>query len=104
MYGDKPKKASNCAAASLKASGHRAENDDLVTASKGPDSHSMQRISITDIADAVRSGLMETLSHLEREQAVYGLDALDELALHPVLAEALRRSGHGVHREVRYPS
>lgn len=47
---------------------------------------------------------METVSQLEREQAVYGLDALDELALHPVLAEVFRRSGHGVYREVRYPS
>ncbi|MCI0676609.1 MAG: hypothetical protein L0Y42_12645, partial [Phycisphaerales bacterium] len=64
----------------------------------------MQRISIADIADAVQSGLMETVSQLEREQAVYGLDALDELALHPVLAEVFRRSGHGVYREVRYPS
>ena len=38
------------------------------------------------------------------EQAVYGLDANDELGLHPLVHEALRACGWGVWPEQRYPS
>ncbi len=62
------------------------------------------RISVADIADAIEAGLRDRCARLDLEQAVYGLDALDELALHPIIAEALRaHGGFGVHREQRYP-
>lgn len=37
------------------------------------------------------------------EQAVYGLDSLDELGLHPVLSQGFEGSGLGVYRERVYP-
>jgi hypothetical protein len=37
------------------------------------------------------------------EQAVYGLDSLDELGLHPVLAQGFEAAGYGVYRERVYP-
>lgn len=37
------------------------------------------------------------------EQAVYGLDSLDELGLHPVLAQGFELAGLGVYRERVYP-
>jgi hypothetical protein len=62
------------------------------------------RISVADIADAIEAGLRDRCAQIDLEQAVYGLDALDELALHPIIAESLRtRGGFGVHREQRYP-
>jgi hypothetical protein len=60
--------------------------------------------SPADIADAVAAGLADEAARLDREQAVYGLDALDELGLHPIVAASLERGGYGVHREERYPS
>jgi len=62
------------------------------------------RLHIADIADAVAAGLRGRFAQSEREQAVYGPDALDELALHPALAEALANAGFGVHREQRFPA
>jgi len=59
---------------------------------------------ISDLADAVQAGLAQALADLDREQAVYGLDSRDELALHPVLEKCFREAGYGVHREQRYPS
>lgn len=41
---------------------------------------------------------------LDAEQAVEGLDARDEVQIHPLLAEAFAREGFGVHREVPYPT
>ena len=60
--------------------------------------------SVADIADAIERGLLQRVGQLDVEQAVYGLDVCEELALHPVLAEALRNAGFGVHREQRYPA
>jgi hypothetical protein len=40
---------------------------------------------------------------LRAAQAVHGTDALDERALHPVIAESLSAAGFGVLREVVYP-
>ena len=60
-------------------------------------------ISIADIADAIEAGLKRKCEQLHAEQAVYGLDALDELQLHPVLEQSLRAGGFGAHREQRYP-
>ncbi len=56
------------------------------------------------IADAVHAGLLERAEADDAEQAVYGFDVLDELRLHPILHEALRAAGYGVHPEQRYPS
>lgn len=39
----------------------------------------------------------------DAEQAVRGVDALDELDLHPILAEGFARSGFGVTREWPFP-
>lgn len=61
------------------------------------------RLSVADIADAVESGLRLRFAQLDQEQAVYGLDALDEIALHPAIEQALQTGGFGVHREQRYP-
>lgn len=56
-----------------------------------------------DLADALEAGIRLATSELDVEQAVRGLDAMDELALHPVLAASLVAAGYGVHREQRYP-
>ena len=60
--------------------------------------------SLRQIVDAARAGLEGEARRLDEEQAVYGLDALDELGLHPLLADAFEAAGFGVHREQRYPS
>ena len=60
--------------------------------------------SIADIADAGESALGDEAKRLDDEQAVSGLDALDELGLHPILAAGLARAGYGVHPEQHYPS
>ena len=60
--------------------------------------------SYPDIADALEAGLVAAAQRLDDEQAVYGLDASNELELHPRLAEAIASAGYGVHREQRYPS
>jgi hypothetical protein len=59
---------------------------------------------LTDIADAVAGGLMRRAAADDAEQAVYSIDALDELGLHPILHESLRAGGYGVWPEQRYPS
>ncbi|WP_428390035.1 hypothetical protein [Mucisphaera sp.] len=60
--------------------------------------------STAEIADVLEAGLAERAAADDLEQAVYGFDALDELGLHPVLADCLERGGFGVYREQRYPS
>ncbi|MDP7028959.1 MAG: hypothetical protein QF733_01905 [Phycisphaerales bacterium] len=62
------------------------------------------RWHVADIADAVEAGLARRID-LDREaQAVHGIDVLDEVSLHPMLADAMETAGFGVHREVRYPA
>ncbi|HEX7009816.1 MAG TPA: hypothetical protein VF184_07535, partial [Phycisphaeraceae bacterium] len=61
------------------------------------------RWSIADIADAVAAGLSAQARAEDLEQAVYGLDARDELELHPLIQQALRAAGYGVWPEQRYP-
>jgi hypothetical protein len=58
---------------------------------------------VADIAEAVHAGLEQRAREDDAEHAVYGFDALDELGLHPVIAEALRGSGMGAWPEQRYP-
>jgi hypothetical protein len=60
--------------------------------------------SLADIADALETGLGRAARLLDEEQAVYGLDACDEVELHPRLAQAITEAGYGVHREQRYPA
>ncbi len=60
--------------------------------------------SMASVADALAAGLEQREAEFAREQAVYGLDHLDELGLHPVLSRALRDAGFGVFDECRYPA
>ena len=55
------------------------------------------------VARSVAAGLARVERALREEQAVRGLDALGEVALQAVAAEALACEGFGVEREVRYP-
>jgi hypothetical protein len=59
--------------------------------------------SPADIADAAEAGLRRCTEALDHEQSVRGIDALEEVALHAVLADAFAAAGFGVHREQRYP-
>lgn len=59
--------------------------------------------SIAELADAIHAGLRRRDDALRVEQAVAGLDALNELRLHPIIAGALEEAGYGVVREARYP-
>ena len=59
--------------------------------------------STADIADAIESGLKCCAEEADLEQAVYGIDALDELGLHPLIERSLSDNGFGVWREQRYP-
>lgn len=58
----------------------------------------------SEIADVVVQGLRRRAEEDDVEQAVYGLDAEDELGLHPLIQVALRTCGWGVWPEQRYPS
>lgn len=58
---------------------------------------------VHDILNAAVDGVGSLNSRLRDEQAVLGVDALDEVGLHPVLAGALMGAGLGVRREVVYP-
>jgi len=55
------------------------------------------------LADRLAAALKEAEANLRLEQAVYGLDSRDELALHTLLADALA-CDYCVAREVHYPS
>ena len=55
------------------------------------------------LADHLGQVLTQAEADLRLEQAVYGLDAQDEVTLHALLGEGLRRF-YDVAREVHYPS
>ncbi len=58
-----------------------------------------------EVADVLARVLTAAEADLKLEQAVYGLDAMKELALHDVLAMGLTADGtYGVTREAHYPS
>ncbi len=57
-----------------------------------------------EIADIAAGALARHDRRLAEEQAVYGLDALDEVGLHPILAAGFSEAGLGVLREQPYPS
>jgi hypothetical protein len=60
--------------------------------------------SSTEIADALEAGLRTEADRLDAEQSVRGLDALDELSVHPLLADGFRRAGYGAFGEQHYPT
>lgn len=61
------------------------------------------RWDFSTLADQFGRTLERAEAELRLEQAVYGLDAKDELMLHALLADGLRKD-YGVAREVHYPS
>ncbi|GAB4382974.1 MAG: hypothetical protein Kow0022_01640 [Phycisphaerales bacterium] len=58
---------------------------------------------VEDLSEAVARRLARFEADLAAEQAVHGLDALDEPALHPLIADGLAQLGHHVLREQPYP-
>ncbi|MFQ5720614.1 MAG: hypothetical protein ACE5IK_13830 [Acidobacteriota bacterium] len=57
-----------------------------------------------ELVSAVVGGLEAAAREADREAAVSGLDARNEIGLHPLIHAALRDAGHGVWPEVRYPA
>lgn len=57
-----------------------------------------------NIVEAVAAALSRRAADDDDEQAVYSIDTLDELQLHPLIQRALRDAGFGVHPEQRYPA
>lgn len=55
------------------------------------------------IADALAAECSHAEAELQAEHAVHGLDALDEVGLHPILAAGIRRASLAVFRETPYP-
>ena len=55
------------------------------------------------LVQACTAALRADAERLDAEQAVHGLDALDEAAFHPLLAAGLAVAGVGVLREQPYP-
>lgn len=60
-------------------------------------------VELDTLADALAHAIAAREADLRLEQAVYGLDALDELPLQAIVAEGLA-SSWSVEREVHYPS
>src|SRR3954464_13431152 len=56
-----------------------------------------------ELVRIARAGLEACSRAAEAEQAVYGLDAMREVELHPMLANAYSAAGLGVRREWPYP-
>src|SRR5215510_1189378 len=61
------------------------------------------RWDFSTLADQLEAAVSNAESDLRLEQAVYGMDARDELAIQTLLADGLR-AHHEVAREVHYPS
>ncbi|GAB5496153.1 MAG: hypothetical protein Phyf2KO_12330 [Phycisphaerales bacterium] len=60
--------------------------------------------SIDQIADLMAKTIEKENARLRTEDAVLGVDALDETALHPILADGLENAGFGVFRELPFPT
>lgn len=56
-----------------------------------------------ELVEVVARGLREAQKALDREQAVYGLDGLAELELHPVIEQVIAGAGIPLVREQPYP-
>jgi hypothetical protein len=63
----------------------------------------MPHYSVSDIADTLQAALAAEATRLDAEQSPHGIDALDELGLHPVLGRGLADAGYGVYPEQVYP-
>ena len=61
-------------------------------------------LCLTALADALEAGIARASADVELEQAAHGLDARKEVALHPMLEQALVEGGYDVAREQRYPT
>jgi len=59
--------------------------------------------SISDIADALEKALADEAARLDAEQSPHGIDAHDEVGLHPLLGRGLADAGYGVYPEQVYP-
>ncbi len=59
---------------------------------------------VVEIVECVAGHLESRARADDAEQAVYSIDAMDELRLHPLIQAALRDGGYGVWPEQRYPS
>lgn len=57
-----------------------------------------------EIADRLAGALESRDAALREEQAVYGLDALNETEIHPLIGRALEHAGYTVLREQPYPT
>ena len=55
-----------------------------------------------ELVEIAAQTLRDRDAALREEQAVFGLDSLDEVGLHPVLGDGFRRAGLGVHPEQVY--
>ena len=62
------------------------------------------RWNVTEMVEAVAAGLQQQARADDEEQAVYSIDVLDEMALHPLIQRGLREVGYGVWPEQRFPS
>lgn len=62
------------------------------------------RWPFAEVAAACADALARQEDEHAREAAVRGLDAKDEVQLHPILRDGLSRAGFGAHGEERYPS
>jgi len=62
------------------------------------------RWDAVDILEAVSGALSRQAQQRDDEQAVYGIDALDELGLHPLIQTGLRDAGYGVWPEQTFAS
>lgn len=56
------------------------------------------------ICEAVAEGLTAQARADDEAQEVYGIDALDELGLHPLIQRSLQAGGFGVYPEQRFPA
>ncbi len=65
--------------------------------------HPPELIDPSDLADILAHAIAHADAEATLEQAYHGPDALDETALHPLLAQALSDAGWTAHREVLYP-
>lgn len=57
-----------------------------------------------DIVEIIAGAIEEADRALREEQAVYGLDAMEEVELHPIIAGGFIAAGMGVLREQGYPT
>jgi len=59
---------------------------------------------VIEICESVAAALHDRARADDAEQAVYSIDALDELGLHPIIQRSLSAAGYGVYPEQTYPS